>query len=714
MELDSSKQVPILIERLLKQSLPSEHIQSYKPYFLRLVSMKIEVSSYSEKTIVQKISKRLNSSNSQNFREFYTKLIKSKSLNTRKSILYLLYKVSGAVSLSLFPLETPKPFLKTNTSVAPRSKTSSVQVSKLEKELVQDLLSIFQGTDGENLKYSHLEDKYSMQSSYCYLPLIKMLDEITEMGYLHKKVIKYINTDHITLAAQSLSMCLQNELSEYYRLIALFQKDPEINIKKIYLWVTEPLERMKWLALISEATETLRGTEMVSAIYSYCAIGHCSIKTMIFRILDKVSTCLMNMIELWITQGEINDPYHEFFTTENENIEEQDLWSKKFSLVSGQIPYFFNQNTVQEIFLTGKTINFLKLCCKQEWNCYIKNSRPSIYDLQSFDTWAHQASTRANTELLEVLFKKYKLSVHLFNIKKSLLLGQGDFHHSLMEQLLEILKENAKRIHKHNLRSILENSIRNSNLQYEDQEFLNHYDIKLLDPNPLDSGWEVFTLDYIFSSPLTTIFTYSVMETYTKIFKFLWHVKRAQFLLNEYQHIRSFLSFQSNGLASNVIKLLMILRHALRHFVNNFMSYLMLEVIETAWNKFYSNLSLASNLDEVISTHASFLEVIYEKTLVKDKDIQKKVMSLLNLCIMSQNIHDQVFWLTDFRNGIDTVQTTENLIKASSDIKDLRHQFNEELKNFRQILLDFKGHTLKYLAFRLDFNEYYEFQSFYP
>ena len=59
-------------------------------------------------------------------------------------------------------------------------------------------------------------------------------------------------------------MCfaIQAELTEYYRLLAVldsqrvnYKYDDSanyLNLRKLYLWVQEPLERMKWLAVITD------------------------------------------------------------------------------------------------------------------------------------------------------------------------------------------------------------------------------------------------------------------------------------------------------------------------------------------------------------------------------------------------------------------------------------------------------------------------------
>jgi len=59
----------------------------------------------------------------------------------------------------------------------------------------------------------------------------------------------------------------------------------------------------------------------------------------------------------------------------------------------------------------------------------------------------------------------------------------------------------------------LEQAVRSSNAQYHGAEFLNRLDIKLLEANAGDRGWEIFQLDYKLNdlSALSTIFSEEVM-----------------------------------------------------------------------------------------------------------------------------------------------------------------------------------------------------------
>jgi hypothetical protein len=46
------------------------------------------------------------------------------------------------------------------------------------------------------------------------------------------------------------------------------------------------------------------------------------------------------------------------------------------------------------------------------------------------------------------------------------------------------------------LAGILETAIRATNTQYEDPDILERLDVRLLDIQPGDNGWDVFSLDY--------------------------------------------------------------------------------------------------------------------------------------------------------------------------------------------------------------------------
>jgi len=76
-----------------------------------------------------------------------------------------------------------------------------------------------------------------------------------------------------------------------------------LNLRKLYLWVQEPLERMKWLAIIIDAVQNLKGGAICSAINSYVLNGSPSTKQFISKILKEVSAPILTLIKCWMIEG---------------------------------------------------------------------------------------------------------------------------------------------------------------------------------------------------------------------------------------------------------------------------------------------------------------------------------------------------------------------------------------------------------------------------
>lgn len=61
-----------------------------------------------------------------------------------------------------------------------------------------------------------------------------------------------------------------------------------------------------------------------------------------------------------------------------------------------------------------------------------------------------------------------------------------------MDLLAEELQQQASQIHKHTLRAFLDTAIRSSNAQFHAPEFIERLDVKLLEGQKGDRGWEIF------------------------------------------------------------------------------------------------------------------------------------------------------------------------------------------------------------------------------
>lgn len=67
------------------------------------------------------------------------------------------------------------------------------------------------------------------------------------------------------------------------------------------------------------------------------------------------------------------------------------------------------------------------------------------------------------------------------------------------------LSKPANELYRHNLSGPVEAAVRASNAQFEDPDVLARLDFRLLEINPGDRGWDVFSLDYHVDPPLNTV-----------------------------------------------------------------------------------------------------------------------------------------------------------------------------------------------------------------
>jgi gamma-tubulin complex component 3 len=102
----------------------------------------------------------------------------------------------------------------------------------------------------------------------------------------------------------------------------------------------------------------------------------------------------------------------------------------------------------------------------------------------------------------------------------------------LLVLLEDELDQPASSLYPHNLSGILETAIRATNAQFEDPDILERLDVFLLEAQPGDTGWDVFSLNYKVAGPIGTVFGPQTMTNYLMLFNQLWRAKRIECLLS--------------------------------------------------------------------------------------------------------------------------------------------------------------------------------------
>jgi len=258
------------------------------------------------------------------------------------------------------------------------------------------------------------------------------------------------------------------------------------------------------------------------------------------------------MLKTWIYEGQLQDPFQEFFVQETGQPETKtrymgygqyssggvktSAWEGRYSLVDGLVPGFIGEQVAKKVFLIGKSLNFIRGDCGEEGYVVEHAKEASIEDLSYGNTVELEQSIdkaylTTTSKLVELMKTKFGFWDHLIAFKKYILLGQGDFIALLMESIGDSLDRPANTLYRHNLTATLESAIRGSNAQFESPEILKRLDARMLELSHGEIGWDVFTLEYKIDAPLDVIVTPYCARQYLKVFNFLWRVKRVEFAI---------------------------------------------------------------------------------------------------------------------------------------------------------------------------------------
>ncbi|KAK4487246.1 hypothetical protein RD792_006150 [Penstemon davidsonii] len=636
-----------------------------------------------------------------------------------------------------------------------------------EEVLVRDVLYTCQGIDGKYVKFDEKVDAYVLPE------LIKvprctriMVRKLCELGWLFRKVKGYITesmdrfpTEDVGTVGQAFCAALQDELSEYYKLLAVLETQAMnpiplvsenassgnyLSLRRLSVWFSEPIVKMRLMAVLVDSCKVLKGGAMAGAIHMHAQHGDPLVNDFMKKLLRRVCSPLFEMVRSWVLEGELEDIFAEFFVL-SQPVKAESLWREGYRLHPAMLPSFISQSLARRILRTGKSINFLRVCCEDRgWAEAATESAAAAGtstgrgglgygDTNALESLVTEAAKRIDKHLLDVMHKQYRFKEHCLAIKRYVLLGQGDFVQYLMDIVGPELSEPANTISTFKLAGLLESAVRSSNAQYDDPDILDRLRVKMMPHNKGDRGWDVFSLEYDARIPLNTIFTESVMSRYLRIFNFLWKLRRVEHAL-----IGVWKTMKPNCVTSRFftklpsdVKLQLILTSRkcqvlwdeMNHFVSNLQYYIMFEVLEVSWSNLSKELEVAKDLDDLLGAHEKYLCSIVEKSLLgeRSQNLNKTLFTLLDLILRFRSHADRLYegiselqsrntdtgsWLGEGRKDL-TKRAGEFLRNMGQDIDATRKEYSSAFEGFISQLPIQQHIDLKFLTFRLDFTEYY-------
>lgn len=645
-----------------------------------------------------------------------------------------------------------------------------------EGALVRDVLYACQSIDGRYVKFDKELDGYAVDEAFKVPKATRMLvRRLCEVGWLYRRVQQHI-TDSLEQApmeaigtvGQAFCASLQEELSDYYRLIAILEAQVHhpiplmsegskagnyLSLRRLMVWLAEPLVRMRLLAVLVDDCKSLRGGAMAGAIHMHAQHGAPIVRSIMARLLIRVCSPLFEMVRRWVLEGELDDLYEEFFVV-GQPVKAEALWREGYKLQSSMLPSFIPESLAQRILRTGKSINFLRVCCEDHgWAeaaseavaaAGTSGNRGGLGygETEALEVMVVEAARKIDGHLLKIMYERYRFRDHCLAIKRYLLLGQGDFIQYLMDLVGPDLSQPANTVSSFKLAGLLESAIRTSNAQYDEGDVLDRLRVKMMPYNNGDRGWDVFSLEYSLRDPLNTIFTEAVMASYLKIFNFLWRLKRVEHALSAtWQTMKPNCSlarlFTSSGRGEKsqvvaVLRRCQTLRNEMNHFVTNLQYYIMFEVLEYSWANFLEEMEDAQDLDDLIAAHEKYLTSIIEKALLgeRSKLLCKTLFSLFDLILRFRGLADRLYenaravqarsdnaarkklerelLLSSAGRKLASADFTVEFLKGMGEEMDgVAAEYSSLFEGFIAQLPVQQHVDLKFLSFRLDFSEFY-------
>jgi gamma-tubulin complex component 3 len=561
-------------------------------------------------------------------------------------------------------------------------------ISPSELELLRDLPFNLQGVSSAHLEFASATS-LSLPPTLP-VPILSLLHALAEPCLLYRGLAEYAGEQDGGLIDQSLRSAINNELRSYLSLVASLETEIRqalatinagkdqiaiqttgVTLKRCLIWTRDATMGLRLMKLIVEESKLKRGGQLISLVHSLSSShGDPFVASFAERLLSNVARPFYEMLKHWIYDGELIDPYHEFFITEPDPNAQPavdhrhvatSVWEEKYKLESAMVPSIISSDFARKVFLIGKSLNFIRHNCgDSDWVIQYSKSNSKSLDYANTANLSLSIDVAYRTtmsRLTSLMSTKFGLFTHLTAIRNYMLFAQGDFFELLIDSLAQHLDRPVNSMYRHNLTSQLEHAIRHSNAQYDDSEVLRRLDARMLELSSGEIGWDCFTLEYKISAPCDVVITQWANTQYLKIFNLLWRIKRVEFSLNTtYKRCmtgdRGVLAAVSDKLGNDWKRSRCVVAEMV-HFVNQLQYYLLFEVIEASWEKLEEAIQKPeATLDDLIEAHTTYLNNITKKGLIGQ---QRHLVTGLQEDSLVVQVHHILKCMLSYREVIDSL-----------------------------------------------------------
>ncbi|KAL7109554.1 hypothetical protein ACP275_06G182500 [Erythranthe tilingii] len=542
--------------------------------------------------------------------------------------------------------------------------------------VIDDLLSAMVGIEGRYISIRRVHGKEEIITFQVDASMDLALQEsakrifpLCESYLLITQFVESRSQFKSGLVNHAFASALRTLLLDYQAMVAQLEHQfrlRKLSVQGLWFYCQPMIGSMQALSIVIKkaSSNNFIGSAILNLLQSQAKAmaGDHVVRSLLEKMSQCASQAYLGILERWVYEGVIDDPYGEFFIAENKSFQKESLtrdydtkyWQKRYSL-KHDIPSFL-ANAAETILTTGKYLNVMRECGHSIQVPVSENSKlTTVGSNHRYLECIKAAYDFASGELLNLIKEKYDLMGKLRSIKHYLLLDQGDFLVHFMDISREELMKKPDEISVEKLQSLLDLALRSTAAVadpcHEDltccverttlmkrlstlkdlqtsQIVSSSSDIE--EPVSI-TGLETFSLSFKVQWPLSLVISRKALTKYQLIFRFLFHCKNVnRQLCAAWQLHQGLRRVDMQGIAISVSSLLC--RDMLK-FINSLLHYLTFEVLEPNWHVMHSRLQTAKSIDEVIQHHDFFLEKCLRECLLLSPVLLKKLEKMKSICL---------------------------------------------------------------------------------
>eukprot|EP00803_Ostreobium_quekettii_P010884 evm.model.scf_2240.1 EVM.evm.TU.scf_2240.1 scf_2240:446-5849(+) len=557
-----------------------------------------------------------------------------------------------------------------------------------EARFLDDLLYGFMGLDGRYVRAEFVEGEGGVRDvrftmAACLEPslgaLVERMLPICEHVVVLQRFIETRSYIEFGVVCHAVAAAMRQVLEDWLLMVTQLESQLRVGrltAQSLWFYAQPPMAALGVLASVARdaAANGLTGTGLLSLLHIKMGehAGDMNAQGLLQKLLAAGCKPYFDILEQWLCEGVLNDPYSEFMIQEDTSIGKtavtEDMcsgyWRNRYRLrvnyverdsrvtLVPVVPKFL-EDLADVILTTGKQINAIRECNRPVERPLHPDEHITYDTSKSYVKLIHGAHREASRAFLELVMKELRLIPWLRGLKHFFLLDQGDMMGHLMDIAEKELGKKPAQISHTRLQSLLELAVRTSSIpaDVKSEGLQIEFDARTLmelaraafkasvrnkatHRSSVDSarfknnsddlkGWEIFMLQYRIDWPMSLIVSPRHLIQYQLLFKHLFLLKRVERELNRaWQACQLSRGVTERG--SRVLRRVYSLCQQMMHVFQQYLRFMTFEVLEPHWHLMEGELQKASSIDRVIEVHREFITKVMKASLLR----KAKVVSL--------------------------------------------------------------------------------------